>query len=176
MSTPERPGEGAAQEEKQGDGSPQLPEARPRPSSDELDEALEILEAELPYRTDLPAQTGLSMGIVGMAAQRISGPVPSSGEMAGYKNVDPSLPERIMDGVDEERRHRHAMEKRAVHTDALVSVLGTCAGTLFVLAALAIAVYALSEGFTGVAIVAIIGSLSPVAIALVNRGRSGDGD
>lgn len=68
------------------------------------------------------------------------------------------------------------MERRIVNADALVSVLGTAAGVLFVVAALGIAAYALSEGAVGVAIVAIIGSLSPVAIALVNRGQSNDAD
>ena len=116
------------------------------------------------------------MGMVGMAAERISGPAPSASEMAGYQNVDPKLPERIMDGVDEERRHRHAMEKRVIDADALVSVLGTAAGVLFVIVALVIAAFAIAEGSTGVAIVAIVGSLSPVAIALINRGRSRDED
>ncbi|MCA1677650.1 MAG: hypothetical protein LC777_01235 [Actinobacteria bacterium] len=96
--------------------------------------------------------------------------------MAGYQNVDPKLPEQIMDGVDEERRHRHAMESRVINADALVSVLGTAAGVLFVIAALAIAAYAISKGSAVVAIAAIVGSLSPVAIALINRGRSRDGD
>lgn len=177
MSTPNPPPDESGEQRGAEEAAPQLPASRPRPSSDEVDEALNVIDAELTYRTDAPdTSKGLTVGMIGMAARQVSGPAPSSSEMAGYKAVDPRLPERIMDGVDEERRHRHAMETRVVHADALVSVLGTASGVLFVIVALAIAAYAINQGSAAVAIVAIVGSLSPVAIALINRGRSHDGD
>ena len=43
--------------------------------------------------------------------QRYSGPVPSSREMARYKDIDPELPRLMWESATNEQKHRQKMEE-----------------------------------------------------------------
>lgn len=143
------------------------------PSDDELAGALDVVRRELEqpiHHARKLDEPGLATAIA--AEQVISGPLPSAAEMAGYQAVDPALPGRIADGADSERSHRHEMETRQSKTEAAVSIVGVTGGLIFVILMVALAAYAVSESRDGLAAAAIIAALAPVAIALINRGRT----
>ena len=46
-----------------------------------------------------------------------AGPIPSAGEMEGYKRINPELPLRIMAMAEEESAHRHQSESKVLEAN-----------------------------------------------------------
>ncbi len=117
---------------------PSEPQPLP-PSSQDLAAALRVVEQELAARPSVPL--GAQSTEVLAISETTVGPMPSAREMAGYKNVDATLPARVADGADDERQHRHALEARQSKTEAFVSIVGVLGGVLFVVLMVALAAF-----------------------------------
>ena len=70
------------------------------------------VSAELDVVADGKMPSGGESGVIATVSQSYRGPVPLASEMRGYKEVNPSFPERIMRMAEQEQEHRHAMQKR----------------------------------------------------------------
>lgn len=126
----------------------------------------EVVDAE---RSTAAAPSEGSPADLLLAAQEIRGPLPSSGEMAGYKAVDPALPGQIVEASGDERAHRHKLENRASKASVWFGAVGHTVGTIFVLGALVLAFYAVQEDAPWVAAGAVLAAVAPIVLAMLAR-------
>jgi uncharacterized membrane protein len=94
-----------------------------------------------------------------------SGPVPSSREMAGYKAIDPSFPERFFKQLEQQSAHRQALERKVVEDDYKVKTRGQHYALISVGLCLAFALALALIGATTAA--AIVGGTTVVGIVTV---------
>ena len=77
-----------------------------------------------------------------------SGPLPPPAVLEQFNSVVENGAERIFQAWESETRHRHQLEQRDFRWSVFDSIFGKTLAFLFVLAALAVSVYALSTGAT----------------------------
>lgn len=131
--------------------------------ADEFDDGTqvpaEIVQDLLPLIPEENRRTALT--IMRRAQLQYSGPVPISTEMARYKEIDPSFPERFMRMAEKQVDHRHAMEKAVFADEFRLKRTGQNYAliSLFALALLAalIAYMGDTKAAAAVASVAIVG-------------------
>jgi len=110
--------------------------------------------------------------VIKAVASRYSGPIPPPLIFEGYKNVDPSFPERIMSDYEKRSEHARTMdlkavdiEKQAISDDKLNVRLGMFAAFLIAFSFLGVGAYAAMHGkeqfgttVVSVTLVSIVGS------------------
>ncbi len=100
-----------------------------------------------------------------------SGILPRPETMAGYQQIDPSFPERIISMAEKEQQHSHKIEKQRNVAILVQTTIGLLAG-LIALGTLVFLTYlAITSKQTTVA-VAIIGAMAAVISVFIYKGKS----
>jgi len=133
------------------------------------DDAEEVVDAEIVESMRQIAREEASM----VASMSISGPLPWSGEMEGYKRVDPGLPSAIVSASTEERHHRHDLERMTTKASILFAGVGHLVGAMFVVGALILGYVAIENGDTLTGAAALIAAVVPIILAMLTGGRGG---
>ena len=93
--------------------------------------------------------------------QRYSGPVPSSREMARYKDIDPELPRLMWESATNEQKHRHKMEELGLRESVESNHSGQRNALIFGLAAvIGATVIGVFGGPAGAKAAGVIGTVS----------------
>lgn len=98
-------------------------------------------------------------------AARYSGPVPHAAEMARYKEVDPSFPERFVAMAERQAVHRQSLETRVVTEDFAMRRRGQHYALISIVILLAFALALALLGATTAA--AIVGGTTVVGVVTV---------
>jgi uncharacterized membrane protein len=148
----------------------------PEPENSE-DDAVQLPATIEHILEKLPAAERPSAEIVmrRMVAQ-YSGPVPHSGEMQRYGEIDPTFPERFMAMAERQVAHRHNLETRVVTDDFTLKRRGQDYALASTVMGLAVAV---GFGFMGLPVVAgivagttIVGVVTAFVVGRVKDGSS----
>lgn len=92
---------------------------------------------------DIPSQI---ISVFYRAVRMYAGPVPPPEIMAGYKQIDPSFPERFIAMAERQSSHRMALETTRLRNDGSGERTGLILGFILVLAALACGTVVILEG------------------------------
>lgn len=95
-----------------------------------------------PFRQQMPLQ-----GMVSISTMRsFSGPLPAPEDLQGFKDVDPSFPDRIVKHFEKEQIHRHEREKKLVDAGIANAARGQYIAFAVAIAGLALCAFAVSRG------------------------------
>jgi uncharacterized membrane protein len=109
------------------------------------------------------------------ATMGFSGPIPPPAMLAQYNEVIPNGAERIMTMAEQQQKHRHVLEHKAVHSNATDQRLGVVLGFvgMMVVAGLGAWLVWLGKDIAGAAaLVASVGA--PVSAFIYGRRRQED--
>jgi uncharacterized membrane protein len=103
-----------------------------------------------------------------------AGPLPPPAILDQFNQVAENGAERIFQQWEQETAHRREMERKDFRWSVAEGFYGKTLAFLFVIAALALAAYALYKGETWLAAFLAAGTIGSVAAALIsnNRGKS----
>lgn len=107
--------------------------------------------------------------------QQWAGPLPPPSILDGFNQVAENGAERIFQQWERESDHRREMERRDFKWSVAEGFFGKALAFIFVLTALGLAAYAISEGATWLAALLAGGTIVSVVLAFIatNRPRSG---
>ena len=92
------------------------------------------------------------------------GPIPDPAMLEGYKNTDPSFPERIMSMAEKHNAADIKIKNRFSLANLIIPIIGQVFTFLLGAGGILACIYLASSGYTGAAIAAITGSFSPIII------------
>jgi len=92
------------------------------------------------------------------------GPLPDPIMLEGYKNADPSFPERIMKMAEGHNKADINTKNRISLSNLIVPIIGQVFTLLLGAGGIFACIYLAKQGYTGGAIAAIGGSFSPMII------------
>lgn len=104
-------------------------------------------------------------------AHQWAGPLPPPSILDGFNHVAENGAERIFKQWEEESAHRREMEKRDFKWAVAEGFFGKTLAFIFVLAALALAAYAISTGATWLAAFLAAGTIAAVVGAFIATNR-----
>jgi uncharacterized membrane protein len=92
------------------------------------------------------------------------GPLPNPEMLAGYKNIDPSFPDRIVKMAENHNIADVKMKKGFVFSNTVIPIAGQIFTFLLGAGSLCVCVYLANKGLTGGAIAAVIAGFAPIII------------
>lgn len=129
-----------------------IPRKREKSPQDSLSEEIQKLPPEI-------------RGKIILGVSQFQGPLPPPDILEKYDAIVPGAANRIIEGSEAERKHRHGVENTVVRTESIQRVIGPFYGLVVSLAAMGLAGYALHLGFPVTA--ASIAGFTLVSLATV---------
>jgi uncharacterized membrane protein len=100
------------------------------------------------------------------------GPLPAPDVLEKYQSADPSFPERIMKMAEAHNEADVLTKKRISFSNLIVPIIGQISTILLCAGSFLACIYLAKSGYSGAAIAAVIGGLSPIIIgAFKNFGQ-----
>ena len=93
-----------------------------------------------------------------------SGPIPDPETLTGYKNADPSFPERIMRMAEAHNSADVVAKNRISFSNLIVPILGQIFTVVLAVIGTLACIYLAKAGYTGPAIASIVSCYSPIII------------
>jgi uncharacterized membrane protein len=97
-------------------------------------------------------------------SETFQGPLPDPVMLEGYKNADPSFPERIMRMAEAHNAADINTKNRISLANLIIPIIGQVFTLLLGTGGIFACIYLARTGYTGGAIAAIVGSFSPMVI------------
>jgi uncharacterized membrane protein len=98
-----------------------------------------------------------------------AGPIPQPEDLAGYKDIDPQLPARIVAMAEKEQVHRHDMDRKCLGHIAGSDSFGQVGSILVALACVTAAAYMAQESGGYALAIAVLGIGQAAAGGILKR-------
>lgn len=123
---------------------------------EEITQLLEILKS-VPGRKRDRVITEMARVVVSTAYR---GPIPPPEMLADYAEIDPNFPKTIMQRADDEQKHRHKLEDKALDAEISTFRYAQFFGFLILLGLLGLGAYSIFSGNTIGAVASIAASIA----------------
>lgn len=107
---------------------------------------------------------GPYQGMVSIRGELYEGPLPNPEMLAGFKNIDPSFPDRIVKMAENHNAADVHMKRGFVFSTTVIPIAGQIFTFLLGVGSLCVCVYLATKGLTGGAIAVVIAGFAPIII------------